>query len=120
MDNFLNAVLGEVDSQICILWNLESLVHPGQSSESPLSRSSVHTTSVGFLAILDWGRDVDEEEVATRTCLVRDCLAYSPSSCIVRGDWCRNNCCASARELRCDKSYSLQVYVALLPRNSMI
>jgi hypothetical protein len=75
VDNLWNAVLGEVDSQIRIFWNFEIFVHPRQASEDPLPRLSVHTTPVSFLAVLNRGRHVDEEEIAARTCLVLNCLA---------------------------------------------
>jgi hypothetical protein len=75
VDNLRNTVLGEVDSEIRIFWNFKVFVHPRQTFEDPLPRLSVHTTPVGFLAVLNRGRHVDEEEVATRSCLMRDYLA---------------------------------------------
>jgi hypothetical protein len=75
VDNLRNAVLGEVDSQIRIFWNFKIFVHPRQAFEGPLPRLSVHTTPVGFLAVLNRCRHVDEEEIATGTCLMRDYLA---------------------------------------------
>lgn len=68
-------MLGEVDSQIRIFWNFKIFIHPRQASEGPVPRLSVHTTPVSFLAVLDRRRHVDEEEIATRTCLMRDYLA---------------------------------------------
>lgn len=68
-------MLGEVDSQIRIIWNFKIFIHPRQASEGPIPRSSVYTTPVSFLAVLNRRRHVDEEEIATRTCLMRDYLA---------------------------------------------
>ena len=120
MDDLWNAVLGEVDSQIRIFWNFEIFVHPRQAFEDALSRLSIHSTSISLLAILNRGRHMDEEEIAARTCLMRDSLAYGLPACFVR----RNRCCdhrrAGARKLRCDKPYPLQVIVALFPRKGML
>jgi hypothetical protein len=103
VDNLRNAVLGEVDSQIRIFWNFEIFIHPGQASEGPVPRLSVHTTPVSFLAVLNRGRHVDEEEIAARSCLMRNCLPYGMPSCFVRRNRCRDNRCASTRELRRDE-----------------
>jgi hypothetical protein len=120
VDNLWNAVLGEVDSQIRIFWNFEIFVHPRQAFEDALPPLSIHSTPISFLAILNRGRHMDEEEIAARTCLMRDNLAYGLPSGIVR----RNRCCdhrrAGARELRRDKPYPLQVIVALFPRKGMV
>lgn len=120
MDNLWNAVLGEVDSQIRILWNFEIFAHPRQAIEDALPRLRIHSTPISFLAILNRSRHMDEEEIAARTCLVRDSLAYGLPACIVR----RNRCCdhrrAGTRELRRDKPYPLQVIVALFPRKDMV
>jgi hypothetical protein len=120
VDNLWNAVLGEVDSQIRILWDFEIFVHPRKAIDDALPRLRIHSTPISFLAILNRGRHMDEEEIAARTCLVRDSLAYGLPACIVR----RNRCCdhrrAGARELRRDKPYPLQVIVALFPRKGMV
>jgi hypothetical protein len=120
VDNLWNAVLGEVDSQIRIFWNFEIFVHPRQAFEDALPPLSIHSTPISFLAILNRGRHMDEEEIAARTCLMRDNLAHGLPSCIVR----RNRCCdhrrAGTRELRRDKPYPLQVIVALFPRKGMV
>lgn len=113
-------MLGEVDSQIRILWDFEIFVHPRKAIDDALPRLRIHSTPISFLAILNRGRHMDEEEIAARTCLVRDSLAYGLPACIVR----RNRCCdhrrAGARELRRDKPYPLQVIVALFPRKGMV
>jgi hypothetical protein len=120
VDNLWNAVLGEVNSQICIFWNFKIFVHPRQAFEDPLPRLSVHTTPVSFLTVLNRGRRMDEEEIAARSSLIRDCLAYGLPSCVMRRKRCRDDCCASAREFRRDKPYPLQMIVALFPRKSMV
>jgi hypothetical protein len=120
VDNLWNAVLGEVDSQIRIFWNFEIFVHPRQAFEGALPPLIIHSTPISFLAIINRGCHMDEEEIAPRTCLMRDSLAYGLPSCIVR----RNRCCdhrrAGTRELRRDKPYSLQVIVALFPGKGMV
>jgi hypothetical protein len=103
VDNLRNAVLGEVDSQIRIFWNFEIIVHPGQASEGPVPCLGVHTTPVSFLAVLNRGRHVDDEEIAARSCLMLNGLTYSLPSCFVRRNRCRDNRCASTRELSRDK-----------------
>ena len=75
MDNLRNAVLGEVDSQIRIFWNFKIFIHPSQAYEGPVPCLSVHTTPVSSLAVLNRRCHVDEEEIAARTCLMRDYLA---------------------------------------------
>ena len=120
MDNLWNTVLGEVDSQIRIFWNFEIFVHPRQAFEDAVPRLSIHPTPIGFLAILNRGRHMDEEEIAARTCLILDSLAYGLPSCFVRRNRCCDNCRAGARELRRDKPYPLQVIVALFPRKGMV
>ncbi len=120
MDNLWNAVLGEVNSQIRIFWNFKIFVHPRQAFEDAFPRLSVHATPVSLLAVLNRGRYVDDEEIATRTCLVRDRLAYGLPSCFVRGNRCSDHRRASACELRSDKPYSLQVIEALFPRKGMV
>ena len=120
MDNLWNAVLGKVDGQIRVFWNLKVFIYPSQPSTDPFPCLSVHTTSVGSLAVLDRSRDVDEEKVAPRTCLMRDCLAYDLPACLVRRDWRRDNRCASSRQFRRDERYSLQVIVALFPSEGMV
>jgi hypothetical protein len=99
VDNLWNAVLREVDGQIRIFWNFEIFVHPRQAFEDAVPRLSIHSTPIGFLAILNRGCHMDEEEIAAWTCLIRDNLADGLPSCFVR----RNRCCdhrrAGAREL---------------------
>jgi hypothetical protein len=116
VDDLWNALLGKVDGQIRVFWNLEIFVHPGQPSTDPLPRLSVHAASVGFLAVLDRSRDVDDEVVAARACLMRDCLTYNLPARLVRRNRRRDDCCASPRELRRDECYSLQVIRPLFPR----
>jgi hypothetical protein len=120
VDNLWNAVLGKVDGQIRVFWNLKIFVHPGQPSTDPLPRLIVHAASVGFLAVLDRSRDVDDEVIAARTCLMCNCLTYNLPARLVRCNWRRDDRCASPRELRRDECYSLQVIRALFPRKSMV
>lgn len=107
MDNLWDIVLGKVDGQIRIFWNLENVVYARQPSDAPLPRLSVHATSVCLLAVFKRGSNVDEEEVASRTCLVRDRLTHELPACLVGRNRRRDNRCASSRELRRDESYSL-------------
>jgi hypothetical protein len=120
VNNLWDAVLGEVDSQIRIFRNLEIFVHPRQAFEGALPRLSIHSTPIGFLAILNRGCHMDEEEIAARTCLMRDSLAYGQPSCLMRRNRCRNHRRAGASELRRDKPYPLQEIVALFPRKGMV
>jgi hypothetical protein len=59
------------------------------------------------------GRNVDEEEIGSRTCMVRDRLTHEPPACLVGRNRRRDNRCASSRELSRDEPYSLHVVVAL-------
>ena len=119
MDNLRNAVLGEVDGQIRIFWNFKIFVHPREAIDDALLRLSVHTTPISFPTILDRGRYVYEEEIAARSCLMRDRLTNGLPSCIVRSNRCRDHRCTRARELSRNKPYPLQVFVALFPRKGM-
>ena len=120
MDNLWNAVLGEVDSQIRIFWDFEIFVHPRQAFEDALPCLSIHSTPISLLAILNRGRHMDEEEIAARTCLMRDSLAYGLSARFVRCNRCCDHRRASAGELRGDKPYPLQVIVALSSRKGVV
>jgi len=120
VDNLWDIELREVDSQIRIFGNFEIFVHPRQAADDPIAGLSIHATPVSSLAVLNRSRDVDEEEVAARTRFVRDCLADCLSACFVRGRGCRDNCCASPRELGRNKRYLLQVIESLFPRKGMI
>lgn len=120
MDNLRNAVPRDVNCQVRIFRDLESLVHPNHALDDSIPRLSIHTTPVGSLAIIKRGRNVNKEEVPAGACLMHDCLAYGLASRLVRRNWRCNNCCASARKLRRDKCYSLQVIVAFFPRKDMV
>lgn len=113
-------MLGEVDSQIRIFWNFEIFVHPRQAFEGAFPPLNIHSTSISFLAILNRRRHMDKEEIAARTCLMRDSLAYGLSSCIVRCNRCCDHRRAGARELRRDKPYPLQLVVALFSRKGKV
>lgn len=120
MDNLWNAVIGKVDGQIRVFGDFENVVYARQTSNAPLPRLSVHATSVGLLAVFKRGRDVDEEEVASRTCLVRDRLTHEPPACLVGRNRRRDDRCASSREFRRDESYPLQVIVALFSGEGVV
>ena len=120
MDNLWNAVLGEVDGQIRIFWNIKIFVHPREAIDDALLRLSVHTTPISFLTILDRDRYVYEEEIVARGCLMRDRLTNGLPSCIVRSNRCRDHRCTRARELSRNKPYPLQMIVALFPRKGMV
>ena len=120
MDNLWNAVIGKVDGQIRVFGDFENVVYARQTSNAPLPCLSVHATSVGLLAVFKRGRDVDEEEVASRTCLVRDRLTHEPPACLVGRNRRRDDRCASSREFRRDESYPLQVIVALFSGEGVV
>jgi hypothetical protein len=120
VDGLWNAVLGKVDGQISVFWDLENVVYARQPSNVPLPRLSVDAASVGLLAVFKRGRNVDEEEVASGTCLVRHRLTHEPPACLVGRHRRRDHRCASPRELRRDESYSLQVIVALFPGERVV
>ena len=120
MDNLWNAVLGKVDGQIRVFGDLENVVDARQPSNLPLPRLGVHAAPVGLLAVLKRGRDVDEEEVTSRTRLVRDRLTHEPPPCLVGRTRRRDDPRTSSRELRRDESYSLQVIVALFSSEGVV
>jgi hypothetical protein len=120
VDNLWDAVIGKVDGQIRVFGDLENVVYARHPSNVPLPRLSVDATSVGLLAMFKRGRHVDEEEVASRTCLVRDRLTHEPPACLVGRNRRRDNRRASSRELSRDEPYSLQVVVALFSRERVV
>jgi hypothetical protein len=70
VDNLRNAVPGDVDSQIRIFRDFEILVHSNHARDDSSPRFSIHTTSVGSLAIINRGRNVNKEKVSAGACLM--------------------------------------------------
>ena len=84
MHNLWDALPGNIDDQICVLWGLKPLIHPNKTFDDPLPSSIVNTATVGVLAMLKRGGNVDQEKITTRASLASDRLAYGLASCLLR------------------------------------
>src|SRR6266404_3627583 len=100
MHDLLNALPGHVDDQIYGCWRLKLFIYTNKTFNDALSCTIVYSAPVGFFAIINRGRDVDQEKVTTRTTLVRDRVAYNLPPCLMRRSGRYNDRRASSCEFR--------------------
>lgn len=72
MHDLRHALRRDIDGQVWAFRGLESFVNARDTRDLSFARSRVYPLPVGELAVLEWRRYMDGEEVSARTGCVND------------------------------------------------
>lgn len=121
MNDLLDSLLGDIDSQVCFERLLVRIINAGEALDFPSSSLGICTFVVCLLAVFQRRSYVNEVEISTSSAAILDNVILSCFPALFeRCDRCCDDCCSSSRQLSCNISDPLDVLMSIFLREAKL